>query len=97
MDKYNNLYDKLKRLKKEIDLAVAQVEDDYTKDYLKKYQKNIIRLMDMTKSKSIKASNGGLIGVLRAISEYDDLSAIDSLYNAAYDVENYYSNECKNF
>lgn len=97
MDKYINLYNKLKRLKKEVDLAVAQVEDDYTKDYLKKYQKNIIRLMDMTKSKSIMASNGGLIGVLRAISEYDDLSAIDSLYNAAYDVENYYSNECKTF
>ena len=97
MDKYNNLYEKLEKLKKEVDSAIAQIEDEYVKDYLKKYENNIIRLMDMTNSKSIKASNGGLLGVLRAISEYDDLSAIDLLYNAAYDVENYYSYECKNF
>lgn len=40
-------------------------------------------------------SNGGLLGVMRAISEYDSLASIKSLYDAAYAADVYYSSECR--
>jgi len=40
------------------------------------------------------ASKGGLLGTARAISEFDNLNIITALYNAAYDADIYYSDEC---
>ncbi len=97
MDKYKVLYEKLNILKEETELAILKINNDNMQEYLNIYKKNVLRLMILTNNKTIGDSEGALLGVFRAISEYDDLAAIDSLYNSAYDVENYYSNECKQF
>lgn len=97
MDKYNALYEKLNALKMETETAISQIDNDEVREYLNKYKENIVRLMNLTNNKSIPDSKGGLLGVLRGISEFDDLAAIDSLYNSAYAAENFYSNECKKF
>lgn len=38
---------------------------------------------------------GGLIGTMRGISEYDSLASIKELYDAASDVDLFYSKECQ--
>ena len=40
-------------------------------------------------------SKGELIGAMRAISEYDSLASIKELYDAASDVDLFYSKECQ--
>ena len=43
----------------------------------------------------METSDGGALGLRRVIIEYDDIAEIDSLYDAAADVDRYYSKECK--
>lgn len=44
---------------------------------------------------AVPASKGGLIGTMRGISEYDSLASIKALYDAASDVDLFYSKECQ--
>lgn len=96
MNKYIILEKKLEKLCDEIDLAISNVNED-TKRYLRKYKLNIKNNIEKVHEKRIEPSGGELMGTLRAISEFDNLSAIDSLYDAAYDVDIYYREECKTF
>ena len=43
----------------------------------------------------LPASKGGLIGAMSGISEYDSLACIKELYDAASDVDLFYSKECQ--
>ncbi len=97
MVKYKILYEKLHILKMETELAILKTNNDDMQVYLNIYKENILRLMNLTNNKTINDSEGASLGVFRAISEFDELAAIDALFNAAYDVDDYYSNNCKSF
>ena len=44
---------------------------------------------------TLPSFKGGLIGTMRGISEYDSLASIKALYDAASDVDLFYSKECQ--
>ena len=78
----------------EIDEAKKQVDDEKV-NYLNNYMIAIENVMQRLQDGMLPASKGGLIGAMRGISEYDSLSSIKKLYDAAADVDLYYSGECK--
>lgn len=88
------LIGKLEELEKAVDMARNDVNEE-EKQYLDNYKKHIVDLLQRAKDGTLPASNGGLLGVLRAISEYDSLATIKPLYIAASQAEQYYSFECK--
>ena len=78
----------------EIDKAKDSVDGE-TANYLSNIKKVVENVMTRLQNNELPQSNGGLIGTMRAISEYDNLSCIQGLYDAASDVDIYYSKECK--
>lgn len=51
--------------------------------------------MKRLQDNKLPVSNGELIGTMREISEYDSLASIKELYDAAADVDLFYSRECQ--
>lgn len=94
MDKINILKNKIEVLLDEVDKAKNIIDRDKV-SYLENYSKGIRNILRKIEENTLPASNGGVIGTIRGISEYDSLSSIKSLYNAAVDVDNYYSKECQ--
>lgn len=94
MDKQQELYNKLHQLIQEIHNAKKIVAHEKIQ-YLNCYETRITTIMNSLKAGQLPASAGGLIGTMRCISEYDSLASIPELYNAAVDVDLFYSQECK--
>lgn len=93
MDKRKKLIKKMNILIKEIELAKGKVDEESRK-YLCIYQRNIESLLFKVQNGMLSESNGRTMGVTRAISEFDNLAEIDSLYNAASEVDLYYKRKC---
>ncbi|RKM58014.1 hypothetical protein D6853_00280 [Butyrivibrio sp. X503] len=75
--------------------AAKELVDSADAGYLEKYKdsmETVIRLID---SDTIPTSEGGVIGATSALSERNKLSSLISLYDAAADVDLYYSQNCK--
>lgn len=85
---------KLEILQDEIRKAQEKC-DDYTKRYLEILDKEVENYINKLDKNEMETSDGGALGLRRAIIEYDDIAEIDSLYDAAADVDRYYSKECK--
>lgn len=94
MDKRQELLKKLKSLIKEIDEAMHVVDDEKIK-YLDSYKSTIESVIAKLQDGILPSSRGGLIGAMRGISEYDSLASIKALYDAASDVDLFYSKECQ--
>lgn len=94
MDKRQKLLKKLKILIKEIDEAMHVVDDEKIK-YLDSYKSTIESVIAKLQDGILPSSRGGLIGAMRGISEYDSLASIKALYDAASDVDLFYSKECQ--
>ena len=94
MDKRQELLKKMDILVQEIDNAKKIV--DYEKiQYLNNYGNRIEVVIKKLRDGTLPASKGGLIGTMRGISEYDSLASIRALYDAAADVDLFYSKECQ--
>lgn len=93
MDKRQELLKKLQILVQEIDEAKNVVDDEKIK-YLNNYKSGIENVIAKLQDGILPASKGGLIGTMRGISEYDSLACIKELYDAASDVDLFYSKEC---
>ena len=81
-------------LVQEIDNA-KKIVDDEKKQYLNNYGNRIEVVIKKLRDGTLPASKGGLIGTMRGISEYDSLASIRALYDAAADVDLFYSKECQ--
>lgn len=95
MNKYEILQSKLDEISKHIDTIHS--EDTTTMNYLKQYKDYVDRLIVAVKERTIRNSNGALMGLIRGISDYDELCADEILFQLASDADNYYCNECKVF
>ena len=93
MDKRQELLKKLKILIKEIDEAMHVVDEKIK--YLDSYKSTIESVIAKLQDGILPSSRGGLIGAMRGISEYDSLASIKALYDAASDVDLFYSKECQ--
>ena len=96
MDKSQNLLEKLYLLVQEIDKA-KEIVDEEKVQYLSNYENRIEILIKRIQDGTLPPSNGGIIGTMRGISEYDSLAAIKELYDAAADVDLFYSKECQSW
>ena len=94
MDKRQALLKKIDILIREIDKA-KKIVDDEKKQYLNNYENRIEVIIKKLQDCTLPASKGGLIGTMRGISEYDSLASIKALYDAAADVDLFYSKECQ--
>lgn len=94
MDKKQVLMDKMHTLLLEIDEAKKLVDTGRI-SYLENYKKGVENVMQRLQKGTLPPSKGGLIGTMRGISEYDSLASVKKLYDAAADVDIYYSTECK--
>lgn len=94
MDKRQELLKKFQILIQEIDEA-KNVVDDEKIGYLNNYKSGIENVITKLQDGILPASKGGLIGTMRGISEYDSLACIKELYDAASDVDLFYSRECQ--
>lgn len=94
MDKRQELLKKMDILVQEIDNA-KKIVDDEKKQYLNNYGNRIEVVIEKLRDGTLPASKGGLIGTMRGISEYDSLASIRALYDAAADVDLFYSKECQ--
>lgn len=93
MDKKKEFASRLNLLLEEIEKAKPQVDPGKV-DYLSSLAARIEAIRNAVNSGALPASGGGTLGIMRAISEYDTLSDIDPLYDAAADVDLYYRREC---
>ena len=94
MDNRQELLKKLHLLVQEIDKAKEMVDEEKSQ-YLNNYENRIEALIKKLQDGTLPASKGGLIGTMRGISEYDSLASIKALYDAASDVDLFYSKECQ--
>ena len=93
MDNRQELLKKLMILVQEIDEA-KNVVDDEKIGYLNNYKIGVENVIAKLQDGVLPASKGGLIGTMRGISDYDSLACIKKLYDAASDVDLFYSKEC---
>lgn len=94
MDNRKELLKRLNILMQEIDKA-KKIVDDEKKQYLNNYENRIEVIIKKLQDGTLPASKGGLIGTMRGISEYDSLASIKALYDAASDVDLFYSRKCQ--
>lgn len=94
MDKRQELLKKLYLLVQEIDEAKKIVDDEKNR-YLNNYENGIEIVIKKLQDGTLPESKGGLIGAMRGISEYDSLASIKALYDAASNVDLFYSRECQ--
>ena len=93
MNKYQKLKKYLEELSKYLDIIV--VHNESTKKYLEIYKDYVDELIEVVDDKTIEASDGALLGLLRGISDYDELCSDEKLRKLAKRADSYYGNECK--
>lgn len=95
MNKYEILENKLIKISKHIN--EIQLENEAAMNYLKQYKEYVDKLIIAVQKRTIRNSNGAVLGLIKGISDYDEICADDVLWNLVTDADNYYCNECKQF
>ena len=73
------------------------LNDEASIKYLRQYKDYVDKLIFAVQNKTIRNSDGAVLGLIRGISDYDEICADDILWNLVTEADNYYSNECKLF
>lgn len=95
MNKYNILERKLTAISTYIDSM--HLESNTTMEYLKQYKEYVNKLIIAIQNRTIRNSNGAVLGLIRGISDYDELCTDDTFWHLVTDADNYYCNECQTF
>ena len=73
------------------------LESNAAREYLKQYKEYVNKLIIAIQNRTIRNSNGAVLGLIRGISDYDELCADDIFWKLVTDADNYYCNECQTF
>lgn len=94
MDKFEILKEKLYNIRDYI--MEMDIQDTDTKIYLQDiYRNHVEGLISAIDEKELPFSNGAtLIGLIRGLSDYDELCSDEKLGKMAADADNYFCNEC---
>lgn len=95
MNKYEILENKLTKISIHIDKM--NLKNEVSIKYLSQYKDYVDKLISAVREKTIRNSDGAVLGLIRGISDYDEICADNILWNLVTDADNYYSNECKLF
>ena len=73
--------------------------EKYNMDFSETSQKQLLKLKDYIDKviPAIKNSDGAGLGLIQAISDYDEICADKKFWDMVVDAEKYYSVECKTF
>lgn len=93
MNKYKVLETKLKKISNHID--EMRLKDETTIKYLMQYKVYVDQLIDAVQKKTISDSNGAVLGLIKGISDYDELCMDNELWNLVTDTDIFYSEKCK--
>ena len=89
------LESKLRKISIHID--EMNIKDEVTLNYLIQYKDYVDKLICAAQEKTIRNSKGAALGLIRGISDYDEICDDDILWVLVTDADNYYSNQCKEF
>lgn len=95
MDKHDILEEKLTVLNTYID--TMHLENIAAMKYLKQYKEYVNELIIAIQNRTIRNSNGAMLGLIRGVSDYDELCGDDIFWQLVTDADNYYCNECQSF
>lgn len=95
MSKYEILENKLTKISNYID--EMDLQNEASVKYIGQYKEYVEKLIVAVQKKTIKNSDGAVLGLIRGISEYDEICADDMLWNLVTDADKFYSDECKLF
>jgi len=95
MNKYDILEGKLTAINAYIDTMC--LESNATMEHLKQYKEYVNELIIAIQNRTIRNSNGAVMGLIRGVSDYDELCADDTFWQLVTDADNYYCNECQSF
>ena len=95
MNKYDILEEKLSSINAYI--HTMYIENNVTREYLKQYKEYVNKLIIAVQNRTIRNSNGAVMGLSRGVSDYDELCADDVFWQLVTDADNYYCNECQSF
>ena len=95
MNKYDILEEKLTSINAYID--TMYIENNVTMEYLKQYKEYVNKLIIAVQNRTIINSNGAVMGLIRGVSDYDELCADDVFWQLVTDADDYYCNECQLF
>lgn len=95
MDKYKILKEKLNDIIKHINNMT--IEDEETREYLKKYETNIREIANSTVHRTIRNSHGAVFGLLMGVSDYEEICKDIQLLKMLADADKYYSEDCYTF
>ena len=73
-----------------------EVEHETSREYLLIYKDFVKKILQEVKCKFIAGSQEGNLGLIRGISDYDEICNDNGLWNLLCDAENYYKSEYKN-
>lgn len=95
MNKYEILENKLEKINQHIDKM--QLDNQSSMNYLMQYKQYVEKLITAIQEKTIRNSKGVVVGLIRGISDYDEICEDEELWYLVTDADNYYSKECKIF
>lgn len=95
MDKYGVLAEKLDNILAYINSV--HIKNEGTKRFLVMYKAYINEIIVALNNRAMPNSDGALMGLIRGLSECDELCNNDKLWKMVGDADIYYKNECKKF
>lgn len=95
MNKYDILEQKLLAINTYID--TMRIESKTTMEYLEQYKEYVNKLIVAIQNGTIRNSNGAMMGLIKGVSDYDELCADHLFWKLVTDADNYYCNECQSF
>lgn len=95
MDKYEMLAEKLEKISRHIE--EMDVKGEKAAEYLTRYKKRVDAIAKYVRERDIEDSHGALMGLIRGLSDWDELCADKELRQLAHDADMYYKKECYTF
>lgn len=95
MSKYDILESKLVSIKEYIN--TMQLFDESVNSYMMRYRHYLDELINATRNRTIRDSKGAVLGLVRGISDYDEICDDDILWKLLTEADSYYSKECVKF
>ena len=89
MSKYEVLEEKLYNIKKSI--AKIKVSNEATRKYLVQYENYVDKIIVASHDKKLHDSHGAFLGLMRGLSDYEELGKNDDLWEAACEADEFYS------
>lgn len=95
MDKYETLKKKLNNILEYMDNI--KMDNNGIRECLLEYRESVLERIKSINNKTIRDSNGALFGLVREISDFDEICKDIQFLKMLADADRYYRDECYKF